>query len=45
MYEELRDITDDARVNLSKVLTNRGPYSSFWPNSSMTIEAERIGKI
>lgn len=29
IYEELRAITDAACVNLSKVVTNKGPYSSL----------------
>lgn len=42
IYEELRAITDAACVNLSKVVTNKGPYSSLLPNSSMTTDAEMV---
>ena len=41
MEEELSAVIEAAEVNLSNVLMNKGPYSSLWPNSSMTTAADR----
>lgn len=42
IYDELREVTDAADVNLSSVLMHKGPYSSLWPNSSIMTAAETV---
>lgn len=40
MLEDVRAVIDADDVNLSNVLINKAPYSSLWPNSSMTTTAD-----